>query len=123
MKTSSCKAKGRRAAAQVKELILKYFPELEQDDVLVTPSGVTGPDLSLSPKAKSLVPLVIECKNVEALNVWAALTQAESHKKQADLMSVLFFKRNKSKLYAALDAEELLALLYMASHYEHDAET
>ena len=109
MKTSSAKAKGRRAAQEVRQLILEIHPELKADDVQVTPSGVTGEDLKLSPAARDLLPIAIECKNVEKLNIWKALEQAESH--SAEFEPVLFFKRNRGKLYAAVDATVLLVLI------------
>lgn len=108
MKTASCKAKGRRLAAELKELLLRYAPDLESGDILVTPSGVKGPDLCLSPRAKLKFPLAIECKNQESIAIWEALKQAESHQKTDKEVSVLFFKRNKSKIYVALDAEEFV---------------
>ncbi|NRA68739.1 MAG: hypothetical protein HRU19_29920, partial [Pseudobacteriovorax sp.] len=51
MKTSSAKAKGRRAAAELKALILYYYPSLTEDDVRLTPSGLNGPDILLSAEA------------------------------------------------------------------------
>lgn len=111
MKTSSAKAKGRRAAQELRQMILELNPELKADDIVVTPSGVTGEDLKLSPAARAVLPLAIECKNVEKLNIWAALEQAESHCDIEENEPVLFFKRNRSKLYAAIDAQVLLSLI------------
>lgn len=108
MKTSSAKAKGRRCAQEVKELLLKSFSPLLPDDIKVTPSGVTGEDLWLSPLARVAFPYTIECKNVEALNIWKALEQAESH--NPDFPGILFFRRNRSKLYVALSAEDFMKL-------------
>jgi hypothetical protein len=109
LKTSSAKAKGRRACAEVKELLLKYAPELQPDDIIVTSSGDTGEDLKLSPKAREVYPWAAECKNQETLSIWAALQQAEGHSDKYP--GVLFFKRNRSKLYVAMDAEEFLKLV------------
>lgn len=110
MRTSSAKAKGRRCGQEVKELFLALAPELEEGDVLVTPSGVTGPDLHLSPKAKTVYPFAIECKNQESIQIWKALEQSESHV-SGDEIPVLFFKRNRSKLYVALSADQFIRLL------------
>lgn len=44
------------------------------------------------------------------INIWAALNQAKSEAKQHDL-PVVIFRRDKGQWYAALDADELLALL------------
>ena len=111
MKTSSAKSKGRRCSQELKDLLLKHAPHLENDDIIVTPSGVTGPDVMLSPLAKKFYPITSECKNVEALNIWKALEQSESHAKNTQLEPILFFKRNRTKLYACLDAEQLVKLL------------
>jgi hypothetical protein len=116
MKPSSCKAKGRKAAKEVKALILMLFPELTPDDVIVASSGQTGEDLILSARARGLLPVSIECKNVEALNIWNALSQAESNSK--DWQPLLMFRRNRSKLYAAMEAAELLALLKIRALYD-----
>lgn len=110
MRTGSCKAKGRRCAVEVKELLEKYAPDLRPGDLVVTPSGVTGPDLLLSPAARELYPFTVECKNQEAIQIWAALKQAESHAAD-DEVGVLFFRRNRSKLYVAMDAEQFVRMV------------
>lgn len=66
----------------------------------------------------------VEVKNQEALNIWAALAQAE---RDAVLQRptgpwvankpIVFFKRNQSRVYAALDAEHLLRLLRLEATY------
>jgi hypothetical protein len=110
MKTSSCKAKGRRACQELKILIHAHYPELEMDDVRVQSSGSTGEDLLLSPKARRLLPFTFEVKNVEALNVWEALKQAAQHAEMTQYMPALAFRRNKSELYVAVRAADFLKL-------------
>jgi hypothetical protein len=109
MKTASCKAKGRRLAQEIKDLLLKYAPDITDRDIQVTPSGVTGPDLHLSAHADTKFPFVIECKNQEKLNIWNALSQLDKHDGWGT--KVLFFRRNKSKTYVTLEAEEFLKLV------------
>ncbi len=109
MKTSSAKAKGRRLAQSVKELLLSWAPDLTERDVQVTPSGVTGVDVALSEAAFKVYPLAIECKNQEKLNVWESIKQAESHVK-VDEIPVLCFTRNREKIYIALELEKFLKL-------------
>jgi len=65
-------------------------------------------DLKLSPRALEQYPFEIENKNVEKLNIWAALEQAETH---GELNPILFFRRNRSKLYMAMEAERFLCLI------------
>ncbi len=116
MKTSSCKAKGRRCAVEVKELLLKYAPDLHPADIEVTTSSVTGEDLKLSPVARKVYPLVVECKNVERINIWDAIKQSvahlKKHKHETEVqIPVVFFKRNNSKLMICLEAEEFLKFI------------
>lgn len=110
MKTSSAKNKGRRAAQEAVDLILKHIPELSRDDLFVTPSGVTGEDIVRSAKAKRVLPFAFELKNQESLSIWAALKQAQSHVNPEDnrTMPVLVFKRNHSELHICLRLEDFL---------------
>ena len=70
----------------------------------------------MSPSAREVYPVVIEVKNQEKLNIWASLEQAEGHLPNGEPSSssvtpMLFFRKNRTKLYVALDAEHLLKLL------------
>jgi hypothetical protein len=111
MLTSSAKAKGRKASTMVKDLLFKYAPDLRQGDIEVTPSGVTGVDLKLSPAAKEIYPFAIEVKNQESLNIWSAYEQAMKHSAGTTDMPILFFKRNKSELMACLKADDFIKLI------------
>lgn len=108
MLSRSCKAKGRVAANQVKALIHKTFPMLGEDDVIRTSGGQIGEDIVLSPKGRQILPVSIEVKNVEQLNIWKALKQCEDN--AGAHVPVLMFRRNKSKLYAAIEADKLLGM-------------
>lgn len=110
MKTSSAKAKGRRLTQRVKELLLKHSPALSEDDILVVPSNVSGEDLILSPKAREIFPVTIECKNQEKLNIWSAIDQAE--KRRTEFLPVVVFSRNRSKTYIVAEIEKTLNLLF-----------
>lgn len=108
MLTSSAKAKGRRCAVEVKELLEKYAPDLRPGDIEVTSSSVTGRDVKLSPAARELYPLAIECKNTEAINIWAAFKQAETYTKSNEETPIVFFRRNRSELMVCLKAEDFI---------------
>ncbi len=116
MKTSSRKQKGRRLCQQVKELMLSGLDHLQDDDIIVTTSGDTGEDLKLSPAARTVYPVAIECKNQEKLNIWKALEQAEHHSEK--YTPVLFFSRNRSKIYATMEADKLISLYKRTSELE-----
>lgn len=111
MKTSSCKAKGRRAAQETKEAMLRHCPELQDGDILVTSSGATGEDLMLSPKAREYFPVTIETKCQERLNLWDCIEQAEGHAANTPWQPILVFKRNRTKLRAVVDFDLLCRLL------------
>lgn len=110
MKTSSAKAKGRRLAAAVKYALLQRAESLQSDDIIVTPSGVPGEDLTLSPAARTVYPLNIECKNQEALNIWAALEQAKSNR-SGNNKPIVVFSRNRSDINVALKLQDFLDLI------------
>lgn len=113
MRPSSAKAKGRRLQQEVRDAILAAFPTLEPGDVRSTSMGASGEDILLSPAAFRLVPFAIECKNQEALNIWAALAQAAEHSPQEN--GIVVFKRNKSMTYVALRFDHFLELLQRAA--------
>lgn len=108
MRTSSCKAKGRRCSTEAKASLHKHAPHLEDADIWVTPSGVPGVDVNFSPLARKTYPYAIECKNVEALNIWQALKQCEERKAQGT--PLLIFKRNRSGMYVCLRLEDFLRI-------------
>jgi hypothetical protein len=110
MKTASAKAKGRRLQGEVRQLILDAFPQLEPDDVKGAIMGEAGEDIKLSPAARKLFAYSVECKNTEKLNIWDALKQAAANTKD-NTIPALFFRRNKSKTYVAIEAEHFVQLI------------
>ena len=118
MRTSSAKAKGRRLAVALRDLILTSFRVLQEDDVRVTPSGVPGEDLLLSPLARQYVPFSIECKNQETTKIWEWMKQAEAEARKYP--ALLIFTRNRSKTNACMDVDVLLGLLQRADITSED---
>ena len=110
MRPSSAKAKGRRHQQRIVRDILAAFPELTPDDVRSTSMGASGEDVLLSPAAQRCVPLSIEAKNTERLNVWTAIEQAESNCPSTRTPCVVF-TRNHAKAYAVVPWEMLLRCL------------
>ena len=112
MKTHSAKAKGRRCAQEVKELLVKNF-NIAAEDIHITSSGVNGPDIQVFGQARNLFPYAVECKNQEKINIWEAYEQAEKHLKNPQFLGckpIVFFKRNRSQLMVCLSAEDFLCL-------------
>ena len=100
LRPQSAKSKGRRFQQKVAASILESFPELEPDDCFSTSMGAPGEDVRLSPRARSLLPLSLECKCVEKINVWECLKQAEPNT-PAGATSCLVFSRNRSPTYTS----------------------
>ena len=109
MKTSSKKSKGRRLQNYVRDNLLSAFPSLEEDDVKEAIMGESGEDNKLSPSAKKKIRYSFECKNVERLNMWQAIEQAESNCE--DRAPVVVFKRNRSKTYLAIEFDSFVKLI------------
>ena len=114
MKTSSCKAKGRRLQQHVANRIKEHF-FLPDTDVKSVPMGSQGADIWLSKTARDLFPFDVECKAQESLSVWAAFEQAKSHGPNP----LLVFSRNRSEPLCVLTFEQLLKILeYPHQHHE-----
>ena len=109
MRPQSCKSKGRRLQQRVARSILDAFPHLAEDDVVSTSMGAPGEDVRLSPLARTSLPLSLECKCVEKINVWACLEQARANT-PGDATPCLVFSRNRAPTYAVVPWEVLLAL-------------
>lgn len=110
MKTSSAKAKGRRACQELQTLILRWFPDLSARDVRVTPSGSTGEDIQLSEAGTKAFPYAVEVKNQERLNIWKSLLQTSQHAQKLKLEPLLAFRRNRSELWVAIRADHFFEL-------------
>lgn len=110
MSPATAKAKGRRLQDYVVNAFRKRWPKLHDDDILPAIMGESGRDVKLSPAARKLIPFDVECKNVEKLNVWAALAQAEANTAPGRI-PLLVFSRNRAKKYAVIELESLLTLL------------
>lgn len=109
MKTSSAKAKGRTLQQKVRDLILKAFPSLKEDDVRSTSMGNQGEDVQLSPAARSLFPFTVECKSYAKFAVYQHYEQAKSHKD--GYIPLLVIKANYKEPLAVLSLDDLLALI------------
>jgi hypothetical protein len=114
MRPQSAKAKGRRLQQEVRDAVLAAFPQLEPDDVRSTSMGASGADLLLSPAAKRLFPYSVECKNVEAFNVWKAIAQAEKGA-APNTTPIVVFRRNNTPTHVTLPWTHFLHLAWKAA--------
>jgi hypothetical protein len=109
VRPQSAKAKGRRLQQETRDAVLAAFPELEADDVRSTSMGASGADLLLSPAARRLFPYSVECKNVEALNIWKALDQAAKGA-HSETTPMVVFRKNNTPTHVALRWDSFLKL-------------
>ena len=104
MNTATRKAKGKRLQKAICELILKYFPNLNEKDAVSRRMGRKGEDIILSNKAKKIFPYSIECKNQERMKyLWECYSQCENNANS--LEPLLILKINKKKPLAIKDAK------------------
>jgi len=107
MKVQSAKAKGRNLQKKVRELLIEHLG-VDPEDIESRSMGAGGEDLIMAKAARNLFPYSIECKNQEALNIWAAYKQAEENCKGYEPLAVI--KRNHHKPLAVLDLETFILL-------------
>lgn len=108
MTPQSAKAKGRNFQKYVRDMLLKTFPSLEQDDVRSTSMGASGEDLQLSPAARKLIPYQIECKSKAKSQIHTYYEQAQTHGKHEPLVVV---KMDRREPLAIVSLEHFLQLL------------
>ena len=107
----SSKAKGRRLQNLVRDKLRTAFSSLlEEDDIKSQTMGMTGEDIVLSPAARRLIPYSIECKNVERLNVWQCLHQAETNTHE-DCVPALVIKRNQTNPYIMIPLDIWISII------------
>ena len=109
MRPQSCKNKGRRFQQKIARDIIGAFPHLQEDDVVSTSMGAGGEDIRLSTAARRALPVSIECKCQERLNVWTCLEQAKTNTPEG-ATPCLIFSRNRSPTYAVVPWDVLLGL-------------
>lgn len=112
MKTRSAKNKGRSLQNLMRDRFREQFKGvLEDGDIESRTMGCSGEDIILSPSAKKLIPFSIECKNVEKLNFWEAIEQAESNS-TSDRIPMVVFKKNRKQPYVIVSLDNFMKLIY-----------
>ncbi len=95
------KSRGNRAEREIVDILkAKGYPAYRN----FASGGYGGSDII------GLPGFAVEVKMVEKLNLWKALEQSESAASPTETPCV-FFRRNRSRWYAALPLEDLLGLI------------
>lgn len=98
------KNKGKRLQNWVRDLLLKYAPSLEADDIKSTTMGEQGEDIQLSPAARKLYPISVECKSKASYAFYKDYDQAVANcPKKAE--PILVAKANRRRPVVIVDAE------------------
>lgn len=110
MLTRSAKNKGKRLQKEVASMIKAHIESqtgivLDPRDVQSNMMSEGGVDVKLSPLAEKYFPYSVECKNVEKLNIWAALEQMEANV-LPNTKPMLVFRRNHCPTYVVVRAED-----------------
>lgn len=114
MTTASRKDKGRRlqqlAAKALLESAKKADPNLADEEIQSRSMGAAGVDLILGTRAQNILgKLLIECKNVESLNVTTVFL--EHYEKYKDKGTpILVHKRNHTPPLVTITLEEFIKL-------------
>ena len=110
MRPQSAKAKGRRFQQEVVATIKAAFPHLRDNDVVSVSMGAGGEDIVLSPAAEEVFAYSVECKNVERLNIWAALEQACGNAPRGKT-PILAIRRNRQTPQAVVPWDHFMELV------------
>lgn len=106
-KTRTGKAKGRLGQNEIRDKILKTFPELD-GHVKGATMGEGGADIQLSPVARKVIDWDIEVKRRKTMKgIYDWYTQADKH---GDGEPVVFLRQDRDKWLALVDADYLLKL-------------
>ena len=110
MKPASSKAKGRKLQQWVRDMIIDMCPTLEEDDVRSTSMGASGEDIQLSPAARKLVPVSIECKSYKTIAAYGWYGQAIANCPKGS-EPIVVMKQDRAKPLVIVDAEYFFRML------------
>lgn len=110
MKPRSAKNKGRQGQNEVRDLLIKTLG-LNPDNIKTAIMGEQGADLKLFGDEKQLFPFDIEVKRLEAINIYAALEQADHH---GDQEPIVFHRKNRTEWQITMNAEAFLNIYRIA---------
>lgn len=112
MKTSSCKAKGRRLQQLVAQKISEAIglPCGKDQPIESRPMGQSGVDIRLDKEAIKLFNYSVECKNAENFSIPAWIKQAQENQiKGTDWLLVV--AKNRTKPIVILDIDAFFSII------------
>jgi len=120
VKTASAKAKGRKLQQFVRDSFINMLKPwgVEPEDVKSTSMGAGGEDVQLSPFARNLLPVSVECKSHKSMSIYKLYEQAEENAGEHEPLLVV--KANHKKPLAVIDFDYYLTLEYKRIMYDGD---
>lgn len=110
MKPSSAKAKGRKHQQWTVKQLLDRSPSLEPDDITSRSMGAAGEDILMSPAARKLWPISIECKSKASFSGYALMGQAEENAPDG-IEPIVVVRANHKTPMVLVDAEYFFDLM------------
>ena len=117
MRIQSNKAKGRLGQQEIRDMLLKWFPELSKADVRSTSMGCPGDDILLSTAAQKIMPWNIEVKRKKKIGAVRFMEQASEH---GTGEPVAFFREDRGEWFASVSADYLMRLVKFHSLFLGD---
>lgn len=110
IKTQSAKAKGRALQQHVRDRILAMFPVLREGDVESRAMGSSGTDILLSPAARDVFPVSVECKKTKKTPSCSELAQSKANQSTNTVPAVVWCPHGKGPQHSLImfELEEFL---------------
>lgn len=110
--SNTAKAKGRLGQQEIRDRLLKEFPEFEPDDIKSTIMGDTGADIQLSPAARRKLNIAAEVKRRKSAGktFYDFLEQARGHVSKGE-DPVVFFRADRKEWLVIIDLDLYIKML------------
>jgi len=109
IKTSSAKGKGRRLQQLVRDKLLSLSDTFREGDIESTGMGQSGEDIQLSPHARDLLPISVECKSYAKFAIYSIIDQCKNNCPDGS-EPVVVLKANHKKPVAVIDLDYYIKL-------------
>jgi hypothetical protein len=124
--TSSAKSKGRRCQDKVRDALRKLGTEFGVDplDISAAIMGTSGCDILFAGTARKMFNLAIECKAVEALNVFTTFVNHFRTYESSPATKLLVHTKNRSLTLVTMRFEDFLDMyrVYVAHKQKEQSE-
>lgn len=109
MKPQSAKGKGRKLQQLVRDRLLSLSETFREGDIESTGMGQSGEDIVLSPHARDLLPISVECKSHAKFAVYTVIDQCKTNCPDG-CEPVVVLKANHKKPVAVIDLDYYIKL-------------